>query len=170
MSFWNLFKDDVETTKSESHLQSKIRELLPFAEEEKLITVACVAGLMARVAFSDLIIDPKEIEQMNQSLGDFAILDEDQTKATIQIALEDVKALCGIENHMYTEPLSTMLSKDQRYSLLKALFQIAASDGKAEDIESEEIRLICKGLLLEQKHFIAARATVAERLSALQKS
>jgi|SaaInlStandDraft_2_1057019.scaffolds.fasta_scaffold116180_1 uncharacterized tellurite resistance protein B-like protein len=169
MSFWNLFREEQENTKSESHLQGKIRELLPFSEDEQLITVACVAGLMARVAFSDLVIDPNEVKQMNQSLGDFAILDEVQTKATIQIALEDIKALCGIENHMYTEPLSTMLSKEQRYSLLKTLFKIAAADGKAEQVESEEIRLICKGLLLEPKHFIAARATVAESLAALKK-
>ncbi|MBT7608144.1 MAG: hypothetical protein HN576_00205 [Bacteriovoracaceae bacterium] len=169
MSFWNLFKNEEQTTKSESHLQGKIRDLLPYAEEETLITVTCVAGLMARVAFSDLVIDPKEVEQMNQSLGDFAILDALQTKAAIQIALEDVKALCGIENHMYTDPLSTMLTSEQRYSLLKALFKLAASDGKAEQVESEEIRLICKGLLLENKHFIAARATVADSLEALKK-
>jgi uncharacterized tellurite resistance protein B-like protein len=169
MSFWNLFKNDEETTKTESHLQLKIRELLPYAEDETLITVACVAGLMARVAFSDLEIDPKEVEQMNQSLGDFAILNADQTKAAVQIALQEVRALCGIENHMYTDPLSTMLTNEQRYALLKSLFKIAASDGKAEQVESEEIRLICKGLLLENKHFIAARATVAESLEALKK-
>jgi uncharacterized tellurite resistance protein B-like protein len=102
-------------------------------------------------------------------MADFAILNEDQTKTAIQIALVDVKALCGIENHMYTGPLSTLLSNNQRYALLKSLFKIAASDGKAEQVESEEIRLICKGLLLEQKHFIAARATVADSLDALKK-
>jgi uncharacterized tellurite resistance protein B-like protein len=169
MSFWNLFNKEQDNSKNESHLQVKIRELLPSAEEETLIIVACVAGLMARVAFSDLVVDPKEVEQMNLSLGDFAILDTDQTKAAIQIALEDVKHLCGIENYMYTDPLSTMLTNDQRYSLLKALFKIAASDGNAEEVESEEIRLICKGLLLETKHFIAARATVAKDLGALKK-
>ena len=169
MSFWNLFSNNQEIEKNECHLQGKIRELLPSATDETHIIVACVAGLMARVAFSDMVIEKQEVEQMKKSLGQFAILDEDQTSATVQIALEDVKSLCGIENYMYTDPLSTMLTSAQRFDLLKALFKIAASDGVAEDVESEEIRLITKGLLLETKHFIAARATVAESIGALKK-
>lgn len=169
MSFWKLFTPKGETESKECSLQVKIRELLPSASEDTHIVVACVAGLMARVAFSDMVIEEKEVEQMKESLGQFAILDEDQTSAAIQIALEDVKSLCGIENYMYTDPLSTMLDNNKRFELLKALFKIAASDGNAEDVESEEIRLITKGLLLENKHFIAARATVAESIGALKK-
>ena len=169
MNFWNLFKSVENTTSSESQLHEKIRELLPDAKDDTHIIVACVAGLMAQVAFSDMVVEEEEVHQMKKCLKEFSQLTEDQVEATVQVALENVKSLCGVENYLYTDPLSTMLDINSRFSLLKALFQIAASDGKAEEIESEEIRLITKGLLLEHKHFIAARATVAENLQVLKK-
>ena len=47
------------------------------------------------------------------------------------------------------------------------LFVIAASDGNVAAIESEEIRVISKGLELTNQHFLAARAEVADFLKAL---
>ena len=128
----------------------KLGSFFQVQQMRHILSFGCVAGLMARVAFSDMVIEKQEVEQMKKSLGQFAILDEEQTSATVQIALEDVKSLCGIENYMYTDPLSTMLTSSQRFNLLKALFKIAASDGVAEDVESEEIRLITKGPIVRK--------------------
>ena len=74
-----------------------------------------------------------------------------------------------MEDHKYTDPLNDMLTNEQRYKVLEGLFALAASDGNAEQLESEEIRIISKGLLLEHKHFISARATVLNSLGALKK-
>ena len=48
------------------------------------------------------------------------------------------------------------------------LFSVAASDGNADNLESEEIRTISKGLGLEHKHFVAARMSVKEYLGSLK--
>ena len=61
-----------------------------------------------------------------------------------------------------------MKPKD-RYSLLKALFSIAASDGSVDESESEEIRVICMGLRLQHQDFISARASVLDKIRALRK-
>ena len=61
------------------------------------------------------------------------------------------------------------MKPEERYSLLKALFSIAASDGQVEEKESEEIRIISKGLRLQHQDFISARASVLDKIKSLMK-
>ena len=81
-----------------------------------------------------------------------------------ELAISDIKELSGVENYTYTEVLSQILDKNDSYGILEVLFELAASDGGVSEKESEEIRIICRGLKLEHKHFISARATVLQYL------
>ncbi|MCO4794109.1 MAG: TerB family tellurite resistance protein [Bacteriovoracaceae bacterium] len=168
MSFWNLFRPAEGPSEKKSHLQTKVTELLPGEEESTLILVTCIAGLFSRVAYADMEIAPEEVAHMEKALLEWTELSKNQITAVVELTLKEVKDLAGIENHKYTDPLNEILSNDQRYKVLVGLFSLAASDGNAEQLESEEIRIICKGLLLEHKHFISARATVLEHLGALK--
>ena len=98
---------------------------------------------------------------MNESLNiDSAVL--------ANMAITHIKDMAGLDNHLYVHPLREILSQDERYKVLQSLFLVAASDGNVDNLESEEIRIICKGLELSNQHFTVARAEVAKYIGALK--
>lgn len=178
MSLWKSFLNEMKnhvdtlTTGSQQHftsrLHEKVSELLPNQSDEQLLKIACLSGLMARVAYNDLVIDDNERHVILNSLKKWTQLNDEEAKAIADLCLSEVKDLAGVENHLYCLPLRDSLSLDERYNIIVSLFAVAAADGTVENSESEEIRNINHGLLLEHKHFISARSTVLEKLGALK--
>lgn len=152
-----------------SRLHKKVDTLFPGKPAEEIILATCVAGLMARVAYADLVINDNEKDSMKKALTHLSTLTSEEVDAITTLAIDEIKDLAGLENHLYCRPISENLSEMERFNILKALFQLAASDGGASHQEGEEIRQVCTGLLLEHKHFIAARAGVLDKLDSLKK-
>ena len=123
---------------------------------------------MARVAFVDLNIDENEQESIKNALIKWLALDQQLAEKVTSLTIQETKELAGRENHRYTQPLKENLSTDDRYKVLELLFSVAASDGNADNLESEEIRTISQGLGLEHQHFISARASVKDFLGSLK--
>jgi uncharacterized tellurite resistance protein B-like protein len=170
MAFWDIFKSNSNTDESSNlgRLHQKIQELLPETEEQKHILVACSAGLLARVAYTDMEIHENEVKDIKSSLEQWTDLSTDEAAAVTSLAISEIKDLAGLENHKYCRPLNDILSTEQKYGFLKSLFAIAASDGNVDNNEAEEIRVIATGLLLEHKHFVSAKATILDKLGALK--
>ncbi len=167
MSLFSFFKEE-EAVKKYSSLHDELKQEYPELSEKELVVTGCVAGLLARVAYVDFSLDPKEIENMGKVLSRWNIHPEIHTELITEMAIRHIKEMAGLENHLYVLPLREFLNADEKYKLLESLFVIAASDGVVEGVESEEIRLVCKGLELSNQHFLAARAKVSEYISALK--
>ena len=169
MAFWDRFITiNDQSSDNRNTLLSKIKSLLPNKSDKQYQIITCVAGLLARVAYTDFTIDPGEEESMKVALKTWTNLNNEDVDAIVKISLDEIKNLAGLENHLYTSALHEHLSKDERYQLLESLFAVAAADGNVENQESEEIRLIATGLRLSHQHFISARATVLDKLGALK--
>ncbi|ATH08751.1 hypothetical protein BIY24_12580 [Halobacteriovorax marinus] len=167
MSFWDIFIAK-EEAKPKSVLQSKVQEQFPNYPESKRILISCLAGLCARIAYVDFDISPKEKDAIKGALSKWMNLSEEEADFVATSALDEVKELSGIEPRKYCTALNDLLDNDDKLHILESLFQVSAADGNVEELESEEIRIIATALLLEHKHFIAARATVAKYLGALK--
>lgn len=169
MAFWDLFTSNQKNDEDYKHgLYQKSKELFPDADENKLVRLTCIAGLMARVAYSDLNIDDNEIALIKKSIEEISEFDQKNSHALAELALKEIKVLAGQENHRYCYELNEHIDNDEKYQVLKLLFAIAAADGEVESVESEEIRHITKALLLEHKHYISAQATVRDKLKTLK--
>lgn len=176
MSLWKTFTENLANAlmdnKSEeftSRLHEKIAKEFPSRDESFQVKAACLSGLMARIAFADLRIEETERSSIENSLVKWMELSQEEAKGLTKLCLDEVQDLAGIENHLYCLPLRESLPEQERYQILVTLFHVAAADGNVENMESEEIRNICKALLLEHKHFISARSTVLEFLGSLKK-
>ena len=170
MPFSNFFKNVTSNDKNVEQFSSLFRILqkeFPKVEEDQLLKASCVAGLFARVAYVDFNLDPEELKKIEHLLNKWD-LKGIEPKSVSDIAVNHIKEMAGLENHLYVKPLNQMMDKDERFNTVKALFLIAASDGNVESVESEEIRLITKGLELSHQHFVAARAEVLEFLNTLK--
>lgn len=168
MAFWDLFKKQAQES-NQSRLYDELKAELPDLDEVTLIKVACIAGLMARVAYVDFKLDASELAHIKSSLASWTDFDDEVIELVSSVAINHIKQLAGLENHLYVHPLKEVLDVDARFKLAEALFALAAADLSVENIESEEIRLICRGLELSDQHFLAARAKVLTHLKALQK-
>ena len=166
MWFWEKF--NTKTKSKNSGLHDNIAKNLNISSEEEITKVACISGLMARVAYADFEIHEKEEETMISSLEKWCEFSNDKCQNIAKLAISEIKDLAGLEDHMYAHPLVESSNQRERFNLLKALFHIASVDGNVDSEETEVIRQISTALRLEHQHFIAARATVAEYLGALK--
>ena len=165
MGFLDFLQFNNMTEENKSTLQRSIESHFPDRDEQTYINYACIAGLMARVAFADMRVEDGEEDYMQEALFDWTDLSEDDSRSLTNLAVENVKKLVNLENHYYCSPLVEHFSEGERYNLIRVLFQLAASDGEVSNVESEEIRSITTYLRLTHKHYISARSEVSEHLS-----
>lgn len=169
MSIFNFFKSSNEDEINKySKLHKSLEVEFPELSEKDLILTSCIAGLLARVAYVDFHLDVEEAKKIEDVLGQWGFGFNVNSSNVARIAINHIKEMAGLENHLYVYPLKEHLSHDDRYKVLQSLFLVAASDGSVDGVESEEIRLITKGLELSGQHFLAARAEVAKYLTALR--
>ncbi len=167
--FSNIMNSDAkEKQEAISSLEKRLHGLFRDKSVDELTRCACISGLLARVAYVDMEIHEGEREEIKSSLMTWCNLDGALAQNIASMAIEEIKNLASLENHLYTRPLQAMLNDDEKLDLLKALFAVAASDGETDANESEEIRSITKGLCVDSRYFNAARATVLESLAALK--
>ena len=143
------------------------RELGELAEEDHVV-IACLSGLLARVAFVDLEISPVEFESMVKALTEVTSYSAAVAEKIAHIAKEEAQELVDNEYHLYTRPLNKIFTVQQKENALRLLFQVAASDGRVENLESEEIRCIAKELRLSHEQFVQGKLTVREQIQALK--
>lgn len=167
--FWDLFKNEKSSSEAQhGQLHYVLQKRYPDLSEEELVKITCVAGLFARVAYVDFHLDPNEKEHMFEALKQWTNFSEKEVRSIVDIAIDHIKELAGLENHLYVYRLKEVLDRDARFAVIESLFALAASDGVVENIESEEIRIIVKGFDLSDKHFLVARAKVSDKLKALK--
>ncbi len=169
MSFFDFFKTNQNNSPQLGKLHEKIVHKFPEIEEVEQTKLACISGLLARVAHSDFNVHPDEIEEIKKSLSLFNFLTESQIEFVTNVAIDMIIELSGLENHMYCHPLVEIMKPNERFEVLRMCFAIAASDNSVEESECEEIRQITSSLCLEHKDFIAAKIEVASKLKALKK-
>lgn len=167
MAFWEIFKKQTEES-NQSELYQELKNELPDLEDTEVIKIACVSGLMARVAYVDFKLEASELKHISKVLQEWTEFDQQTIDKISQVAVRHIKELAGLENHLYVYPLRDVLDRDSRFKIVEALFALAAADGSVENVESEEIRMISKGLELSDRHFMVARAKVAEHIAALR--
>ena len=168
MKFFDIFTKKEEKIYINS-LHQKFQGHFPLLDEKKLITLSCLSGLLARVAYIDFQIDEEETINIQEALIKWVNLNEEEARFVTKIAIKEMKELAGLDTRNFCTPLNEILSKEEKFQIIEALFQLASSDGEISSIESNEISYISKVFLLEQKHFLAARAKVFQYLSSLKK-
>lgn len=167
MGFWDIFKTQQKSSALNS-LHEKLLTKYPDSEEKHLVLLACLAGLMSKVVFSDFKVSEKERNAIIESLQTWFALSDEKAVLVADLALTEMKDHLGLDTRSYCTPLVELYDVNTRYNVLKILFHIAASCGGVDNQESNEINYIAKSLMLEQKHFIAAKATVKDSLNALK--
>jgi uncharacterized tellurite resistance protein B-like protein len=86
----------------------------------------------------------------------------------VEIARATQKLLGPTHNFVATREFRDAASQEQKVGLLRCLFAIAAADGTITGDEEEEIRTVSRGLLLEDRDYLAVRSAFGDKRSVLR--
>jgi uncharacterized tellurite resistance protein B-like protein len=137
-------------------------------EPEEARFLAAFAYVLARVAHADYEVSEDEIREMERRVRELSDLSEAQATLVVQIAKTQAITLGATENYVVTRQFREVSTRDQRLSLLRCLFAVAAADDSVSDVENTEIALIATELGLTQPEVAAARAAYRDKLSVLK--
>jgi uncharacterized tellurite resistance protein B-like protein len=167
MNFWELFKNQKIESKNNSLKEFLLEHLQDLDENEQIIVVA-ICGLVTKVAYADLTVDQEEFKKVETALCYWLGYEEKKSQQLCHLAVHYQQEFAGVEDHLYSDQLALKLNEAQKFQLLITLFHIASANGEIDQVESETIRGISKGLRLSNQHFLAARAKFKDYLKALQ--
>jgi uncharacterized membrane protein YebE (DUF533 family) len=86
----------------------------------------------------------------------------------IEIARATQKMLGPTHNFVAIREFRDAATNEQKLGLLHCLFAVAAADGVVTGEEEEEIRTISRGLLLEDRDYLAVRSAFGDKRSVLK--
>lgn len=127
-------------------------------DEADLRKYSLAGGLMATIAQMDGEVTDGEFDAMAAALEEKWGVDRETAVFITEVAVAEITATQDAFR-MYRE-FTACTSEEERVSFVKALFAVAAADGDVSFEETEEIRLISRGLNLYHHQFIEAKQSV----------
>ena len=128
---------------------------LPEAEMRKL---GLAGGLMARIAKVDRTVTDEEFEVMAQAFEEHWQLPRESAVFVANVAVSSLDV--SYDYYRMTREFATETTLEERQAFLVALFRIAAADGEVSFEETEEIRLVSRGINVTHQDFINAKLKV----------
>jgi uncharacterized tellurite resistance protein B-like protein len=126
--------------------------------ESDLRKLSLVGGLMAKIAQMDREVTEAEFKRMVEVIAKNWNLGFEEATFVAEVAISAVDVTYDTFRMM--RELATSTSEAERRRVLVVLFAVGAADGDLSFDETEEIRLIARGLDLTHKDFIDAKLEV----------
>ncbi len=152
----------------ESEVVHRISQQLDALDPDEARHLSLFAFLLARVANVDLVVQPAEVAEMERLVVTHGGLRPSQAAMVVEIARATQRMLGPTHNFVAIREFRDAASTEQKTGLLHCLFAVAAADGVITADEEEEIRTISRGLLLDDKDYVAVRAAFGDKRSVLQ--
>ncbi len=164
----NLLRTHSEQPSTETDTVRKIVRELDQLEPEHARYIAAFAYILSRVARADLRISEQETSAIERILVEIGGLPERQAILVVQVAKTQSTLFGGTEDFLVTEEFNRMATDEQKLTLLRCLFAVAAADNTISAAEDHEIREISRELLLTHMDYIQVRLEFRQYLGVLQ--
>jgi uncharacterized tellurite resistance protein B-like protein len=128
--------------------------------DEEMRRLGLVGGLMARIAKVDQDVSDSEFEAMVNIIGDAWSLDRDAAVFVANVAVSSLDVT--YDYYRMTREFATNTTLEERRRFLVALFLIAGADDGVSFDETEEIRLVARGINVSHEDFINAKLRAKE--------
>ena len=129
--------------------------------EAELRRLGLAGGLMARIAEVDRIVTDDERQAMVNLLQNHWQLSYESAVFVADVAVSSLDV--NYDYYRMTREFATSTTPDERRRFLVVLFMIAAADGGVSFEETEEIRLVSRGINLTHQDFINAKLEVQSK-------
>lgn len=117
-----------------------------------------VAALLVEVAMADHHFSPAEADQLQQLLAHSFSLDTQEIQELIDLAKHESHHATSL--HQFTQIVNNHCSTEDKFRLIKAMWELAYADGDLDKYEDYLIRKVADLIYVSHSDFIRAKALV----------
>jgi len=154
---------------AETETVRKIAAALDGMDEAEARFVAAFAYVLSRVAGADMNISAAETATMERLVREKAGFGEAEAVLVVQIAKAQHRLFSGSENFLVTREFARMATREDKMTLLDALFAVSSADQSILQREDAEIGKIASELGLDHGDFIAVKSRYRQYLEVLKR-
>lgn len=139
-------------------------DALDHMEPERAKFLAAFAYILGRVAHADREVSPEEVAAMEGAVRAEGQLSSEQAMVVVQLAKTNNLLFGGTADFLVAREFSAVASYDQKLTLLRCLFAVAASDTRISVAEEGEIHRIANELRIQREDLLALRVAHGKHL------
>lgn len=132
------------------------QEVIEEREVDKVVS-ACIS-LMIEVSLADQSIDESEIESLKKTLSNKFDIKEAEISSLISAGKESQEESTSL--YEFTRVVNDDFSFEEKYSLIKSMWEIAFADGNIDKYEEYVIRKVSDLIYISHDDFIKAKLEV----------
>ena len=132
---------------------------VPESDDQPDLNLAC-AALLVEVARADYADDPKETEATFTAIRKVLRVPETDIAELLSEANAEVEEGTSVFPH--TSLINEHCSREQKYDILVAMWQVAFADGNLDKYEEHLIRRVAGLIHLDHREFIQAKITARD--------
>jgi uncharacterized tellurite resistance protein B-like protein len=149
-------------------LERHVRQALGAVDEESIMVVVALAGLLGAAAYADRDYSDAEEAHVRRELARVHGMTEAAVDAVCAALRKHIVQISTVEVPRYCRVLRELGDRELRAEVLEVLVDVAAADGVITTAESNLLRQITTALGLNQGDYNAAQARHRERIAALK--
>jgi uncharacterized tellurite resistance protein B-like protein len=148
-------------------VHATVRRELFEADDETVLVVTAMAGLLGTVAYADRNYSSAEEERLRGELGKVEGMTQDGVEAICSALRQHIVEVSTVQAPRYARVLVELGDRELRLQVLELMVEIAASDSVISSAETNVLRQLTTALGLTQHDYNAAQAKHKDRLGVL---
>lgn len=149
-------------------LENTIRGELSAADEETVLVVTAIVGLLGAVAYADGNFAPEERARVREELSRVHGMTSQGIDAIASALSRHILEVATVQLPHYARILRELGDQELRLDVLEMLIALAAADEVITNAETNVMRQITTSLGLTQRDYNAAQAKYKDRLQVLK--
>jgi len=149
-------------------LERLVREALGPRDDESILVVVALAGLLAAVAYADRSYSDAEEAQVRSELARVHGMPKEAVDVVCAALRRHIVHLSTVEAPRHCRVLRELGDRELRVEVLEVLVDLAAVDGVITTAETNLLRQVTTALGLSQHDYNDAQAKHRARLTALK--
>jgi uncharacterized tellurite resistance protein B-like protein len=158
----------VQELSGAEQLEQTLRAELAQADDETVLVVTAIVGLLGVVAYADCNFSPAEQAQVRNELGKIAGISNAGIDAVCAALKRHILEITAVQTPRYCRVLRELADHELRIQVLGMLLALAAADDTVTITETTVMRQITTALGLTQVDYNAAQAKYRSHLAALK--
>lgn len=148
-------------------LEHAVRRELPEADDETVLVVTAMAGLLGTIAFADRNYSADEETRVRAELSRVQGMTESGIEAICSVLRQHIVEVSTVQTPRYARTLIELGDRELRFQVLGLMLEVAAADGEIAHTEVNLLRQLTKSLGLAQDDYNELQKKHQERLKVL---
>jgi uncharacterized tellurite resistance protein B-like protein len=159
---------DLQAPPGAETLEHAVRRELPDADDETVLVVTAMAGLLGTIAFADRNYSDDEESRVRAELARVQGMAEAGIEAICAVLRKHIVEVSTVQTPRYARTLVELGDRELRVEVLGLMLEVAAADGEIAHTEVTLLRQLTKSLGLSQDDYNELQQKHQERLKVLR--